>query len=217
MKHRVRIHSMVTGDIQAFDLYEDGRPDCFFNATRFYIKKEKELPGEWVTKRNFYATSQPDFDVEDKDSMKHRFKHQLGYVSCTLGFIYQVSVNEKPECAFEMSTVLATLCMVDPELNSMDDLNYSLNKLEADEPMEFVSDHCEQLIGVKLSNKKRKLALTYFSASLAAGYTKLLVKADNTVDYVVLDLNVAQKEYNSATGAINNVNATMNRWLFCKE
>ena len=208
---------MVTGDIQVFDIYKDNRTNCSYQGTQFFVKKEKEENGDWVLKRNFYASSEKDFSVKVNDSVKSRYKNQVGYISCTIGFIYQVSVNEKPECAFEMSTVLTTLCMIDPELNRMDELNYSFNKLEADEPMEFVSEHCNNLIGVTMSEKKRKKVYTYFTAAVASGYTKMLVKGDNDVNYVVLDLNIAEKEYNSELGHINNVDPRWNYWIFCKE
>ena len=107
--------------------------------------------------------------------------------------------------------------MIDEELNSMDDMNYSLNKLEADEPMEFVSEHCDNLIGVTMSEKKRKKAYTYFTAAIASGYTKMLVKGGNDVNYVVLDINIAEKEYNPEIGNIKNIDPTWNYWIFCKE
>ena len=126
-------------------------------------------------------------------------------------------MNEIPECAFEMTTVLTTLCMIDPELNRMDELNYSFNKLEADDPMEFASEHCDNLIGVTMSEKKRKKAYVYFTAAVASGYTKMLVKGESDVNYVVLDLNIAEKEYNPENGNIKNIDPRWNYWIFCKE
>ena len=208
---------MVIGDIQVFEIYKEIRANCSYQETRFYVKKEKEENGDWVIKRNFYASSEKDFSVQNNESVKYRYKNQLGYISCTKGFIYQVSINEKPECAFEMTTVLTTLCMIDPELNRMDELNYSFNKLEADGPMEFVSEHCGNLIGVTMSEKKRKKVYAYFTAAVASGYTKMLVKGENDVNYVVLDLNIAEKEYNSENGTIKNVDPRWNYWIFCKE
>ena len=217
MKHRVIVNPMANGDIQAFDIYNEMRPNCSSKEGRYYIKKEKEVNGEWVIKRNFYVGLEKNFSLRDENSVKYRYKNQVGYISCTLGFIYQLLVNEIPECAFELSTVLTTLCMIDPELNRMDQLNYSFNKLEADNPMEFVSEYCEKLIGVSMSKNKRKKAYAYISAALGSGYTKMLVKGEKENNYVVLDLNIAEKAYDSAIGNIRHLDPTWNNWIFCKE
>ena len=89
--------------------------------------------------------------INDEESMKHRYTDQSGYISCTEGYIYKISISDSiSECSNELSTLLATLCMIDPELNSLSDKNYSFNKLEADDLMEFMLNHCRKLIGVTI-------------------------------------------------------------------
>ena len=209
---------MKTNEIQTFNIYQEGGVNCSSSGNTIYVKKDREYNGEWLLKRNFYVSVNKDFVIDDEESMKHRYKEQSGYVSCTVGYIYKISISiEMSECSNEISTLLATLCMIDPELNSMSDTNYSFNKLEADDPMEFVLNHCTKLMGVTMSKNKNKIADAYLTAAIASGFTKMLVKGDNNPKFLLLDINVAKKEYNPKTGSIKNVSPKWNNWIFCRE
>lgn len=218
VSNKVVIMPMKTGDIQSFNIYQEGGVNCSSSGNTIYVKKDREINGEWLFKRNFYVSTNKDFVINDKESMKYRYIDQGGYISCTEGFIYKISIdNSIAECSNEISTLLATLCMIDPELNSMSDRNYSFNKLEADDPMEFVLKYCKKLIGVTMSKTKNKAADTYFTAAMASGFTKMLVKGENNPNFMLLDVHVAKKEYNVKTGAIKNVSPKWNNWIFCKQ
>ena len=215
--NKLLVRWMNLDEIQSFDIEQYGRSNCHFNQSRFYVKKQKEADGEWIRKRNFYASLDEQFEIQDNNSLKSRFKNQLGYISCTLGFIYQVSVNDSPDCAHEMSTLLTSLCLIDPELSYNDNLNYALNKLESDDAMEFAADHCSRFVGVNMSEKKKKKGTAYISAAVGSGYTKILIKGEKDEGYVLIDLNIAEREYNITTGSFKNIDPSWNQWVFCKD
>ena len=99
----------------------------------------------------------------------------------------------------------------------MDNLNYALNKLESDDAMEFAADHCSRFVGVNMSENKKKKGTAYISAAIGSGYTKMLIKGEKDESYVLIDLSIAEKEYNIATGSFKNVDPSWNRWVFCKD
>ena len=218
VSNQVIIKPMNTGEIQSFNIYPEDSVNCSNSGNRIFVKKVQELNGDWILKRNFYVSTNKEFSVNDEDSMKDRYKDQNGYISCTVGFIYKISINNNIiECSNEISSLLSTLCMLDPELNALSDVNYSFNKMEADEPMEFVVKHCSKLMGVTMSKNKNKMADAYFTAALASGFSKMLVKGDKSPKFLLLDVHVAKKEYNPKIGNIKNVNPKWNNWIFCKE
>ena len=209
---------MKTGEVQQFNLYPEDRINCSNTGNQIYVKKDHEQNGEWVLKRNFYVSSNKDFTSEDEESMKYRYKHQIGFISCTIGYIYKTSINSNVvDCRYEISSLLATLCMIDPELNEMSDVNYSFNKLEADDPMEFLFKHCRKVVGVTMSKNKSKGGLSYLTAALASGFTTMLVKGDANPNFLILDVHVAKKEYNPSIGNIKNISPKWNNWIFCKQ
>ena len=45
----------------------------------------------------------------------------------------------------------------------------------------------------------------------------IILKGEKDENYVLIDLSIAEREYDITTGSFKNIDPSWNRWVFCKD
>ena len=202
-------------DFQEFRIDKEKHTQCTLNEHTYKVKRIDEK----LTTINsyYYAIRDTEFNEIDEDSYKRRFKDQIGYAWCTQGVIDDILVHTHPVNARRcgIGEVLAELCLIDLELNKVDDENKSVDDFDDEQTKTLVKTYCDGLVGFTMGTLKG--AYIYFSAAINSGYGALLIK-DRTCGhgYFILNVDAAQRKYNEGTGEIDDIPALSETWYICR-
>ena len=192
---------------------------------------------------NFYVVPGPSFERlgdpnDEAYNIAKRYKGQIGYAICTHGWIEEVWVNDgtKGHGAYfpinarrcGIGSNLAQLCLMDPNINRIDNSNKALKKLPTKDILNLVLQYCTRFFGLEMSAEPKDAAFGYFSAALREGYKKIAVEeryrdgveADPTSIYIY-DTKTALEKYDPKTGRIGKchgnpvAHAFDGYWYFC--
>ena len=233
---KIEVQPMTATNIQIIQI-EASRKNCKLNSVTasklYYIKKvvfgDDNTPVDDVV-TIFFAALTPNFVRIEDGALDSHYENQLGYSRCKKGYIDYVRVNcgtENPrqinarDCG--ISTVLSSLCMVDPQLNILSRStidrkfrgNYRLAKA--------IKKGCRKFVGLLMQADPRTGAYAYFSAARKYEYNKILIKNDaNKFKWVNTDH--AWSCYDGQTGRIGygmemdeGIEGYDKEWWFCAE
>ena len=157
----------------------------------------------------------------------NRYRGQIAHATCSLGWIEEVNVYRTPVNARKcgIGTVLAELCMMDPDINANEvadsdnrwENNYvitSLNSFKewvplAGELKVELEKTCIKLVGMDMDVNCKGGAHAFFSAAIRLGYDRLSVMEKNyaghgrgewTGHFNHFNTRVAKENYVETTG-----------------
>ena len=158
------------------------------------------------------------------------YRNQIAYATFKPGWIDYVWVNSGArKCG--ISTVLSELCLLDPQLNSVNDENQGIKEISTFEKNEEVEkvireilENYNAFIGLEMKAEPLDGAYAYFSAAIRMRYTKMIIQLYDAKlkrcdkGFRQYDTAVAQTKYNSRTGRIDDVEGSgyKAKWYFCK-
>ena len=229
----------------SYEVYHPTNPievDC---RARFRIEPGKNvhwplLPNSYnIIKRydkildhfTFYAIAGNETNPPISSSRhRTRYRDQIAYATCKPGWIDYVWVSTGArKCG--ISTVLSELCLLDPELNSVNDKNQAIKEIstfekneEVEKVIKEIIDNYNAFIGLEMKAEPLDGAHAYFSAAIRMRYTKMIIQPYNArlkrcdKGFRRYDTELAKTKYNSRTGRIEDVEGSGNKakWYFCK-
>ena len=209
----------------------------------FTVHRESEIEQEAsvdVYCAYFYAISgRTDFIERAGDSITHKYESQVAFIKCKHGWIDEVDVFEESlepnipgarnaensrNCG--IATVLTELCLIDPFLNRLGNLNKAERYLRNFvEQHELVTRTCEKLVGLAMTAWPVTGAQTYFSAGIRMKYEKLMIDQSKKKDeFKIYETKIARENYDTNTGIIQpcceeteQCSALFQQWFFCAE
>lgn len=224
-------------DIQDIPLDTTTRKKCKLTIDKFYIKKENNpfSPGKddnpyffASTNRQFEKTGNPACEELFKDDLHcDYYKNQLGYIECKEGYISYVYVTWDEDTidarGCGISTILTTLCMIDPTLNLLPESKIKeqfIHKYSNDPTIaNSVRKGCKRFIGLTMAADPLTGAYAYFNAALDNNkikYNKMLFK-NNLGKYKWIKTEKAKECYDEKTGKIGDTEGKRKQWWFCEE
>ena len=165
----------------------------------------------------------------------------LGSVSCHDGYMELMHLNDgmfglslnARSCG--ISTVLAELCFLDPNINFLNHPTKKNNKQKSirmlqkyPNELQDVEENCKNLIALTMTSSPFTGAYGYFSAAKRTGYRQFLVESEAESHLHRYWTEDAEKRYDSATGNIrldehcegcagNTCRGYGQKWYFCKD
>ena len=197
------------------------------SRTHYFVKKELNsyipLDPEKNIDVSFYASLDPNF-IQIRDTVKTRYKNQIGYISCSTGFINNVWVNDGRKQPINargcgVATVFTTLCLIDPELNLLPSSkiheafgrNHRLERT--------IKKACKRFVGLQMIANPLTGAFAYFTAAINSGYKKMLIRNEcgTLKHYKWINTADAKDNYDATTGMIGKIMGREKNWWFCDE
>ena len=218
---RSDIKPMKYDDIRMFKV-DNSKTKCKLKPGEYFIKKQMHYlrPGKTM----FFASKDKAFDVNpnnEKHDLKKYYKNQLGFSSCSKGWIGLVEVNG-PETDIDarqcgIGTVLVSLCMNDPELNMLAAAKVEWEFKDDFHTVKAIIKGCRKFLGLMNQADPPSGARMNFKAAKTTGFNKFLIKNEKE-KYVWMDTERAEKCYNDLTGEIGKeISGLVNDWWFCEE
>ena len=164
----------------------------------------------------------------------------LGSCTCHHGYMELVDINKGDFGSLNarscgISTVLAELCFLDPNINfvnrpgkkNTDQMYHKMLKKYPDE-LQDVEENCKNLIALTMTANPLTGAYGYFSAAKRTGYRQFLVESEAETHLHRYWTEDAETRYDSATGNIrldehcegcagNTCRGYGQKWYFCKD
>ena len=243
--------SMEVGESRTFIISrkrynpQPGRELCGLTSTTFEVRKikgydEMDIMYGSVEIFYFYALSGgTSFNEIPKGNETHKYHGQIGYIRCKHGWIDDLTVFEEILERYQgfgprsnprgcgIGVILTELCLIDPELNNMNDGNRARNRLQSfTDIKDLVVRTCDRLIALVMTARPIKGAHIYFSAAIRMGYGFMVVDESTSYKekFMIYETEIARQNFDSETAVIqpccgmnNACSAYGHTWYFCSE
>ena len=219
--------AMSTGSTNSFQIDRDNQPKCRLKTEEYQVIKLHE-----GKEFNFYVVTGNRFELDEEDGgvfKATKYKSQIGYATCLPGWIDLVRIDNLARgCG--ISTVLSELCMIDPQIYSIDNENEAIENVENSEGEQanFIAHHlrnrCSHLIGLVMVADPLTGAYAYFSGAIRLKYEYMVVhlydrkRRECTHQFLSFNVKTAQTLYKEDTGKIGDIDGSgyEAKWYFCK-
>ena len=174
--------AMKTNAIQEFHINKDINTECQLSPAKYFVKKQidEEDENEFVfyvaryeaVIETRFSTTSPDFPTTGEGN--------IGVAQCTPGMIDLVDVEGLARrCG--IAKVLSALCMLDPEIYSMEEGNTALKMLNRHSEQEHAVSlkKCLRLVALENEADPYAGAFAYLKAAQHSGLQYLVVHRDS--------------------------------------
>lgn len=222
---------LATGGIQLIDISQN-RETCKFKGGMYYVKKVRDDNEYTLYAVSFVKEEIPFTKNSRKGSKLTRYKNQLAYMECKLGWIDFVFVTtDARHCG--ISKVLSMLCMLDPDINkptAENEVFQLLKRSKKEGPVKFLHDHCINLVGLDMQARdeigRHDGGYAYINAASSSKYNYLVVQVfdreeDKCIEeFLNYQISWIKRDnlFNGTTGLIEDMEGTgyMATWYFCR-
>ena len=218
-------------------------PNCRLKENTFKVVKSRtgrDVQFDQGVTIEFQALKEQ-FDATNPDHVDEIYNYQMGYITCTPGWIDDVRVHSMPTNARDcgISTVLTELCLLEPEIYVLHQppdnrpsksIQYLLQQGYAHELFD-IENSCNYLIGMWMKAEPMSGAFAYLGAANRMGYRRLYLEtaAGGFFYFWVKD---ALNSYDENTGKFTLMGECCcddcdtehrkcdgfgGRWFFCRE
>ena len=214
---------MANQDVEIFKINKATHRGCPLPENMYHVKKVLDPADDSV----LFTASVGWISSENQ---------MVGISACSPGWINSVDVEPFARgCG--ISTILTELCMIDPDINRLDQAENSIpNKalsMLINYPVDasYVKHYCKKFIGMIMVAKQASGPHAYFNAALRQGYDRMLILSGYQLHY--LWVQDAKRLYQSNPssqwqGWIGNecqgcphcgncIEAFKKEWFFCKD